>query len=140
MEKAGTITSVELAKLCGVSQGTVDRALNNRAGISPKTKDKILKTARQYGYIKNMNASFLASGKTKLLGLVVFNFNNEFFAQLTAAIERKASEFGYSLLINFLSTSFIEDELMYGGFITNTSYLVLNILFCSINLFTSLVI
>lgn len=100
MEKAGTITSVELAKLCGVSQGTVDRALNNRAGISPKTKDKILKTARQYGYIKNMNASFLASGKTKLLGLVVFNFNNEFFAQLTAAIERKASEFGYSLLIS----------------------------------------
>lgn len=109
MKKIGTITSVELAKLCGVSQGTVDRAINNRAGISPKTKEKILKIAREYGYIKNMNASFLASGKTNLLGLVVFNFNNEFFTQLTAAVEQKASELGYSLLIS-VSNSDVNKE------------------------------
>lgn len=98
--KIGTITSVELAEFCGVSQGTVDRAINNRPGISPKTKERVLKAAKEYGYIKNMNASFLSSGKTKLLGLVVFDFNNEFFAELTASVEQKATELGYSVLIS----------------------------------------
>jgi len=110
MKKIGTITSVELAKLCGVSQGTVDRALNNRAGISPKTKEKILKVAKEYGYIKNMNASFLSSGKTKLLGLVVFNFNNEFFSELAAAVEKKARENGYSVMIAVSNTDAAEEK------------------------------
>ena len=38
------ISTAQLAKMCGVSQGTVDRALNNRTGISKKTKDMIIDT------------------------------------------------------------------------------------------------
>lgn len=45
-----TITTAELAKICSVSQGTVDRALNNRSGINAETKQKIINTAKQYGY------------------------------------------------------------------------------------------
>lgn len=44
------ITTAELARLCSVSQGTVDRALNNRSGIKAETKERILKTAAQYGF------------------------------------------------------------------------------------------
>ena len=32
------ITTTQLARICGVSQGTVDRALNNRGGINPETE------------------------------------------------------------------------------------------------------
>lgn len=39
------ITTAELAKICGVSQGTVDRTLNNRLDISAETKKKIIKTS-----------------------------------------------------------------------------------------------
>ena len=35
------ISTNEIARICGVSQGTVDRALNNRKGISPKTKERV---------------------------------------------------------------------------------------------------
>ncbi|MFQ9799464.1 MAG: helix-turn-helix domain-containing protein [Clostridia bacterium] len=56
------ITSDELARLCGVSQGTIDRALNNRPGISPKTKQKVLQMAKDHGFIKNQYASSLSRG------------------------------------------------------------------------------
>ena len=36
------ITTAELSKICGVSQGTVDRALNNRADINSETKKRIV--------------------------------------------------------------------------------------------------
>ena len=91
-KKRGKITSTELAKICGVSQGTVDRALNDRSGISPKTKERILKAADEYGYIKNMHASGLVRGRSMLLGLVVFDLKNEFFSQLATAVEAEARQ------------------------------------------------
>ena len=88
------ITSLELAALCGVSQGTVDRALNNRPGISEKTRHRILQAAEENGYVKDMRASSLVSGKSGLLGLVLFDLRNEFFAQLATAAEARARELG----------------------------------------------
>ena len=93
------ITSDELARLCGVSQGTVDRALNDRPGISEKTKRRILETAERYGFIKNMRASALVSGKSGILGLVVLSLNNEFFSALATSIEKSAEKLGYSTML-----------------------------------------
>ena len=45
--KKQIISTTQIAQICGVSQGTVDRALNNRKGISPKTKEKILSVAKE---------------------------------------------------------------------------------------------
>ena len=43
-------TIKELAKACGVSEGTVDRAVNNRSGIRESTKQHILEMAEQMDY------------------------------------------------------------------------------------------
>lgn len=109
MSNQKRITSDELARLCAVSQGTVDRALNNRAGISEKTKRKILETAEKCGYIKNMRASALVKGKSGILGLIVLSFNNEYFASLATSIEKSAEKLGYSTMIA-QSFSSIEKE------------------------------
>ncbi len=93
------ITSLELAALCGVSQGTVDRALNNRPGINAETRRRILETARAHGYVKDMRASGLVSGRSGLLGLVLFDLRNEFFAQLATAAEARAREQGYTVAL-----------------------------------------
>lgn len=45
---------------CGVSEGTVDRALNDREGIKKETKEKILKVAKELGYRPNHLARCLA--------------------------------------------------------------------------------
>jgi len=46
----------DLARVAKVSVGTVDRALNGRAGISEKTRDRILRLARENGYAPNLSA------------------------------------------------------------------------------------
>ncbi|MBQ4528503.1 MAG: LacI family DNA-binding transcriptional regulator [Clostridia bacterium] len=79
------ITTAEIAKICGVSQGTVDRALNNRPDIKAQTKLKILDVAKQYGYRDEIPDSTKAH--RGLVGIVVFNLNNEYFSDLITELE-----------------------------------------------------
>ena len=95
------ITTIELAKLCNVSNGTVDRALNNRKGISEKTKQHILETAKMYGYVPNIHARNLAGGKSSLVGILVFDLNNEYFSELITNIEKELEKQGAYPIVMF---------------------------------------
>lgn len=90
-----SITAKEIAQICGVSRGTVDRALNNRLGINPETRNKILETAQRLGYQPDFLAKSLVTGKTKTIGVVVFDVYSRFFGQLVQAIEFRTKELGY---------------------------------------------
>ena len=93
------ITVKDLARICGVSIGTVDRAINGRAGINPETKEKILDAAKKYGFVKNQNAISLSRGRPNLLGVVMTNLKTEFLTTLLSAIEEEAAALGYSTII-----------------------------------------
>lgn len=92
----------QIAKLCGVSEGTVDRALKNRSGIKEETKQRILAVAKELDYRPNHFAQCLATGCTKTIGVVCFNICNSFFASLIESIEIAAKEKGY--FINLILT------------------------------------
>ncbi|WP_409341570.1 LacI family DNA-binding transcriptional regulator [Paenibacillus sp. MBLB4367] len=92
-----SITSKEIAEICGVSRGTVDRALNNRPGVNEATKQKVLETARQLGYRPHFLAQSLVRGRTMSIGAVIFDINNQLFPQLIHAVESRAREAGYFL-------------------------------------------
>ena len=89
------VTTKEIAKICGVSRGSVDRALNNRPGINTRTRDKILKTAQELGNQPDFLGKSLVTGKTMTIGVVVFDVYSRFFGQLVHAIECRAKELGY---------------------------------------------
>jgi LacI family transcriptional regulator len=89
------VTIKEIANMCGVSPGTVDRALNNRPGISDRTKKKILKLVKKLNYQPDHMARSLAKGRTMTLGVVLFDLYNRSFAQLMNAVELKSRELGY---------------------------------------------
>lgn len=93
------ITQAELAALCGVSQGTVDRALNGRGEINPETKEKILSVAKKYGFRNSKGNSKIE--RTKSIGVILFDLNNEFFSKLITDIEQKATEKGYLITVMF---------------------------------------
>lgn len=95
------ISTTKLAEICGVSQGTVDRALNNRKGISEATKEKILQVAKEYGYRPNYHARAMRSGKSNLIGIVVFDLDNQYFADIVTNIEDCCSRKGYSTVVMF---------------------------------------
>ena len=92
------ITTAELAQICGVSQGTVDRALNNRTDINAETKQRIINAAKQYGYREYVDS------KTEIktagqIGIIVFNLNNEYFSKLITETELILRELGFSAVI-----------------------------------------
>jgi LacI family transcriptional regulator len=59
----------EIARVLGVSIGTVDRALHNRPGIKSKTQTTVLEMAKQLGYRPNLAARFLSSRKQVRIGV-----------------------------------------------------------------------
>lgn len=59
MDKVATIR--DIAEALGVSIGTVDRALNDRPGVNPMTKARVLQMANTLGYRPNLAARFLSS-------------------------------------------------------------------------------
>jgi LacI family transcriptional regulator len=85
----------EIAGLCGVSVGTVDRALHNRPEINAETKEKVLSIARKLKYRPHHLASSLAKGSSMTIGVLVYDLRNYFFSQLVEVIEAKAMEQNY---------------------------------------------
>ncbi len=98
-----SITTTMLAKICGVSQGTVDRALNGRAGIKAETREKILIAARKYGYIEGLEQ------ETQAIGIVVFDLYNDYFAELVMCFEEECKKCNKSLVVMFTGKSKTEE-------------------------------
>lgn len=98
-------TIKDIAAACHVSAGTVDRALNNRPGISERTRKKVLAAAAEMNYQPDFTARSLVMGRTLTLGVVLFDLYNRSFAQLMNAIEKRARELGYFVYITLTDKS-----------------------------------
>jgi DNA-binding LacI/PurR family transcriptional regulator len=91
----------QVAEHAGVSVATVSLVLNDKGSISPRTRKQVRKSAQALGFILNKSASRLRSGKSLLIGLIVNDIANPFFAELSADVESVAAEAGYlSVLAN----------------------------------------
>ena len=99
MKRFSKITTTQLARICGVSQGTVDRALHNRGGINQETKKRILDVAKEYDYIPTAKGS--NSSHSMLIGVVLFDLYNQYFSRLAMELVKTAREFNYSILFQF---------------------------------------
>jgi DNA-binding LacI/PurR family transcriptional regulator len=67
------VTTHDIAREAGVSRTTVSHVLNNHPGIAlnPKTRERVLATARELGYVPNSAAQMLVTGKSRTVGLVL---------------------------------------------------------------------
>ncbi|HUX70375.1 MAG TPA: LacI family DNA-binding transcriptional regulator, partial [Cellulomonadaceae bacterium] len=73
----------DVARVAGVSVSTVSRALSRPGEVAPETLAKVLDTARGMGYRPNLAARGLITGRTGVIGLVVPDIENPFFASVT---------------------------------------------------------
>ena len=94
------VTTKDIAQICGVSRTTVNRALSGTGRISEETKEFILKTAKELDYHPDILATSLKNGKTRNLGVLVFDIRNQYFAQMVNAIELEAKKKSYFVSIN----------------------------------------
>lgn len=99
MRRFSKITTTQLARICGVSQGTVDRALHNRGEINPKTRERILSVAKEYNYIPTVENRI--DGNSMLIGVILFDLYNEYFSKLAMSLVNAAKSVGYSIIFQF---------------------------------------
>ena len=69
-------TSLDVARLAGVSQSAVSRVFTPGASASPQTSEKVRKAAEELGYRPNSLARAMVSGRSRIIGLVVACLNN----------------------------------------------------------------
>ena len=87
------ITSLEVAKLAGVSQSAVSRVFTPGASASKKTGEKVRKAAMELGYRPNVLARSLITGRSRIIGLVVAHLDNYFYPEalelISNALQKK---------------------------------------------------
>ncbi len=92
----------ELAKKIGVSKTLVSFVLNNKAdkyGVSKVTQKKVLAAIKKLGFQPSSSARMLRLKRSNLIGLVVADISNPFFAQIATQIEQLADKAGYRIII-----------------------------------------
>ena len=88
------VTMKRIAELCGVSRGTVDRALNGRGRVNAETADKIRKTAQELGYEPNPAGKALSARKKRpVIRIVIPSENNPFFDDVLKGMEEAAAQY-----------------------------------------------
>ncbi|MCK0175851.1 LacI family DNA-binding transcriptional regulator [Mycolicibacterium sp. F2034L] len=78
-------TSHDVARLAGVSQATVSRALSG-GSVSAATRKKILEAAATVGYVPNLGARAMKTGRVNTVGVVVADLKNPFYPEILDAL------------------------------------------------------
>lgn len=102
-------TIKDVAKLAGVSHGTVSNILNGVKGVSLDKVKKVEKAIKILGYQPDAAARSLKTNKTMNVGIVLPNITDSAFAQLFTNIERVLSERNYSTSL-YITSEIAENE------------------------------
>jgi LacI family transcriptional regulator len=91
----------DIARHLEVSITTVSLVLNGKAKeyrISDALAERVMQYVEQVGYKPNQLAKSLRTGKTHVIGLIIEDISNPFFATVARLVERHASARGYRML------------------------------------------
>ena len=98
-------TILDVASAAGVSKSTVSLVLNGSPLIKEATAAKVREVAAKIGYVYNRRAAEMRSQSSKVIGVVINDLMNPFFAELLVGIERKLVQAGYITLMAHTSES-----------------------------------
>lgn len=122
MAKTRRVTMQQIADRLNLSKNTISQALSGKPGVSEETRQIIIKTADEMGYIYQKNKWFSPSMSSGRIGLtasdIAFSYK-DFFGEIYLAIEQEAQKQGLNLLIQSVNAemrerlilpSFIQEE------------------------------
>jgi DNA-binding LacI/PurR family transcriptional regulator len=92
-------TIKDVARLAGVSQSSVSRALAAPDQVRADTRSRVERAVAQLGYEPNRIARGLSTGRTGTIGFLVPDIANPLFAGIVKAAQRRAREFGLSVVL-----------------------------------------
>jgi len=92
-------TLADVAKVAGVGVMSVSRVVNGTRSVSKETEEKVRAAIRRIGYEPNEAARILKGQRAQVLGLIVPDLSDPFFATCAHAIQETAREAGYMTLM-----------------------------------------
>jgi len=101
MGKAGksTPTIRDVARLARVGLMTVSRVINNHPSVRPSTRKKVETAIQQLGYRQNEAARLLKGQRAKIIGLIVPDLSDAFFASCAHTVQQLARMHGFMTLV-----------------------------------------
>ncbi|MFD8567286.1 LacI family DNA-binding transcriptional regulator, partial [Streptomyces sp. NPDC059639] len=78
----------DVARVAGVSVGTVSNVLNQPHRVSEPTRRHVQQVIARLGYVRSEYARQLRAGRSRMLGLLVLDMGNPFFVDVARGVER----------------------------------------------------
>ena len=100
----------DIAQRLGVSIGTVDRALHDKAGIKPETRIRVLAAAESLGYSPNLAARYLRSRRQQRIVAHLPEGDSWFVQTLRDGMREGAAPFAPSLVLDFRSYASADEQ------------------------------
>ncbi len=99
MKPTKSITMKDVAKLAGVSVGTVSRVINGKSGLKPVTLTKVNAAIAELNYVPDVYARGMKTSKTDTIALIIPTIWHPFFSEFAFYVETALSEKNYKLLL-----------------------------------------
>ncbi len=93
------VTSHQVAAFAGVSRSAVSRTFTPGASVSDATREKVLAAAAHLGYRPNVLASSLSTQKTRMIGMVMGEWDNPYYARMLRQFSERLQAESYHLLL-----------------------------------------
>jgi len=107
----------DVAKLAGVSVGTVSKYLNNKGNLKEETRKKVEYAINKLQYKPNPVARSMRTGKTNTIAIIAPDITNPFFAEIYNSIRQCAAQNGYVSILYTTS----DDPKILKDYLTSTS-------------------
>src|ERR1700726_837123 len=99
----------DIAKDLGISPMAVSKALRDHSDIGKETKARVVKRAAELNYRMDWVARSMKSGRTYLVGIVIPDLMQCFFAEIATALTARLGPAGYHLVISHSGESAQEE-------------------------------
>ncbi|GAA6208666.1 LacI family DNA-binding transcriptional regulator [Cognatishimia sp. WU-CL00825] len=104
------VTIKSIAKDLGISHMTVSRALSNHPNVLKETREAIQEHARKVGYVKSAAAKAMRGDETRIVGLLLPNIVNEFYARFANTMALACEEQSLQLIIHLTGDDIAAEE------------------------------
>ena len=98
-EGKARVTSIDVAKLAGVSQSAVSRAFTPGTSISQQARRKVLDAAQALNYVPNSIARSLITRRSNIIAMVVGDLKNPFYVQVLDEVSTVLQQRGVQVLV-----------------------------------------
>lgn len=89
----------DVARLAGVSVGTVSNVLNRPERVAPATRERVQEAIRQLSFVPNASARQLRAGTITTVGAIVLDIRNPFFTEVARGIEDRLGAADHTLML-----------------------------------------